>query len=232
MVHRHYDGRRSPALAGGLRGAAADRRTPSSCWSATCTAAWSRRCATPRRCRRRAKAVYVEIGPRADAAARGEVGQVGAGHAARRADARPTGRCWRRSSTTSTTCSRCGAEPRGDDRDARVHPGPLVAAPPPQPDRAAHQGRAAVPQGTSSSPTCRIHLKQLRRRLGPRSSGRGLEPATLCIAMNVSLSPRPPRCRVDALPVPPLGRRSRQPARGRAISPSTPRWMGAGMGTT
>src|SRR5438034_1105221 len=39
-----------------------------------------------------------------------------------------------------------GRESRRDDRPARVHPGPLVAARAPQPDGVPHQGRDALPQ--------------------------------------------------------------------------------------
>src|SRR5439155_1214705 len=69
---------------------------------------------------------------RAHAAARGEVGQVRDGGAADRADlalpvvARPAHRVYRPPAAA-------GREPRGHDRAARVHPGPLVAARAPQP---------------------------------------------------------------------------------------------------
>ena len=40
---------------------------------------------------------------------------------------------------------RARREPHGDHRHPRVHPGEVVAAAPPQPDRAGHQGGAALP---------------------------------------------------------------------------------------
>ena len=69
-----------------------------------------------------------------------------------------------------------GGGPPRDDHPAGVHSGPLVAAPAPQPDRAPDQGRAALPEAASSSPTCRTtwssrphHVRPEREAHPPRA---------------------------------------------------------------
>src|SRR5207302_1891680 len=82
---------------------------------------------------------------RADAPAGGALGQVGAGAAAHRADlALPLAS--RSTAGVHRPAPAPRRQPRGDHRAAGVHPGPLVAADPPQPDGAPNQGHVPLPQ--------------------------------------------------------------------------------------
>ena len=104
------------------------------------------------------KAVYVELDPDRTRAARGEVGQVRARHPARRPDlAVPVAA--RALPRLRQPPARARPKPRGDDRDPRVRPRPLVAAPAAQPDGAADQGALLFRKGVVVVDVP-FHLKQ------------------------------------------------------------------------
>ncbi len=84
--------------------------TPCSCWSATSTAACVAALQYAQTLSPSVKAVYVETGPGADPAARGEVGQVGARRPPGGADLALPVAARARSSTTSTTSSRWASD--------------------------------------------------------------------------------------------------------------------------
>ena len=92
---------------------------------------------------------------RAHAAARGEVGQVGHGRAAGGPDLALPVAAGAAARVHRPSPAPARRQPRGDDRAAGVHPRPLVAAPPAQPDRAARSRARCSSARTSSSPTSR-----------------------------------------------------------------------------
>ena len=152
--------------------------TPSSCSWATCTRAWPRRCAMPRRYRRPSRPSTSSSTPSGRARLEEKWGKYGLGiplvvlTSPYRSLLAPF-------LDYVNHLLALGDEPHGHDRDPRVRPRPLVAAPAAQPDGAADQGRAAVPQGR----------RRRRRAVSPQAVTRranagellveGPEPATL-----------------------------------------------------
>src|SRR5262249_59011671 len=123
---------------------------------------------------------------RADARVRGTVGEVRGGYAARRAAvAVPLGH--RAGPGVPGPPAAPVAQRDDHDRVARVRARALVAAPAPQPDGTAHQGRPAVPQGRgrherSLSPEV-VAGRRRRPRVGKAS--RAPEPATSDVTLGV-----------------------------------------------